>query len=47
MMGLKNAFTPLYDRFIRKYTVNKPQYDEEADSEVLFDQIFGQKLDDE
>lgn len=46
MMGLKNAFTPLYDRFIRKYTVNKPQYDEETDSEVLFDQIFGQNLDD-
>lgn len=47
MMGLKNAFTPLYDRFIKKYTVNKPQYDEDADSEALFDQIFGQKMDDE
>ena len=46
MMGLKNAFSPLYDRFIKKYTVNKPQYDEESDSEALFDQIFGTNLDD-
>ena len=46
MMGLKNAFTPLYDRFIRKYTVNKPQYDEDSDSEALFDQIFGTNMDD-
>lgn len=47
MMGLKNAFSPLYDRFIKKYTVNKPQYDEDADSEALFDQIFGSVADDE
>ena len=46
MMGLKNAFSPIYDRFIKKYTVNKPQYDEEADSEALFDQIFGTNMDD-
>ena len=46
MMGLKNAFSPLYDRFMKKYTVNKPQYDEDSDSEALFDQIFGSKLDD-
>lgn len=46
MMGLKNAFSPIYDRFIKKYTVNKPQYDEETDSEALFDQIFGTNMDD-
>ena len=46
MMGLKNAFSPIYDRFIRKFTVNKPQYDEDADSEALFDQIFGKNMDD-
>ena len=46
MMGLKNAFSPIYDRFIKKYTVNKPQYDEDADSEALFDQIFGSNMDD-
>lgn len=47
MMGLKNAFSPLYEKFIKKYTVNKPQYDEEEDTEVLFDQIFGSKIDDD
>lgn len=47
MMGLKNAFSPLYEKFIKKYTVNKPQYDEEEDTEVLFDQIFGSKMDDD
>jgi len=47
MMGLKNAFSALYDRFIRKYTVTKPQYDEDVDSEVLFEQIFGSKVDEE
>ena len=47
MMGLKNAFSTLYERFIGKYTVTKPQYDEDVDSEVLFDQIFGSKIDEE
>lgn len=45
MMGLKNAFSSLYDRFMSKYTVKKPEYQEDTDSEELFDQIFGQKLD--
>lgn len=47
MMGLKNAFSSLYDRFIPKYTVTKPQYDEDADTETLFDKIFGAKIDEE
>lgn len=46
MMGLKNAFSHTYERFINKYTVNRPQYDEDSDSEALFDQIFGTKDDD-
>lgn len=41
MMGLKNAFSHTYEKFIKKYTVDKPQYDEDSDSETLFDQIFG------
>lgn len=45
MMGLKNGFSSLYDRLMAKYTVNKPQYNEDTDSEELFDQIFGSKLD--
>jgi len=41
MMNLKNAFSTLYEKYIAKYTVKKPQYDEDTDSEELFDQIFG------
>ena len=47
MMGLKNAFSNLYEKFMAKYTVTKPQYDEDSDSEALFDQIFGQKMDED
>lgn len=47
MMGLKNAFSSLYERYIAKYTVKKPEYDEDTDSEILFDKIFGKNIDDE
>ena len=43
MMGLKNAFSRTYENFMKKYTVNKPEYDEDTDSEILFDQIFGKQ----
>lgn len=45
MMGLKNGFSSIYEKFIKKYTVSKPEYDEDTDSEVLFEQIFGTKAD--
>lgn len=46
MMGLKNGLSNLYTKFMKKYTVEKPEYDGEEDSEVLFDAIFGsQSLD--
>ena len=41
MMGIKNAFSNLYTKFIQKYTVNKPEYDTDDNSEVIFDAIFG------
>lgn len=41
MMGLKNGFSNLYDKFMKKYTVSKPEYNDEENSEVLFDAIFG------
>lgn len=47
MMGLKNTFSALYEKYIAKYTVKKPEYEEDADSEVLFDKIFGKKIDEE
>lgn len=46
MMDLKNGFSRLYDRFMKKYTVTKPQYNEDIGSEELFDQIFGANIDD-
>ena len=45
MLGLKNRFSNIYEKVMAKYTVNPPSYDEESDSEVLFDKIFGSKDD--
>lgn len=45
MMGIKNGFSTLYERFMKKYTVTRPEYDDESDSEALFDAIFGGELD--
>lgn len=44
MMGIKNAFSALYEKFMSKYTVTKPQYNEDSDTETLFDQIFGSAM---
>ena len=41
MMGLKNGLSNLYTKFMKKYTVEKPEYSDEENSEVLFDTIFG------
>lgn len=41
MMGIKNAFSNLYTKFMKKYSVEKPEYSDEENSEVLFDAIFG------
>jgi len=47
MMGLKNAFSSIYEKFIKKYSVEKNVYEEDEDSEVLFNQIFADGIDDE
>ena len=47
MMGIKNSFCKAYDDFMKKYSVEKPEYEtEDYDSEALFDAIFGGDLDD-
>ena len=46
MLGLKNTFSHLYERFMKKYTVNKPEYDEDEDSETVFEKVFGSIEDD-
>lgn len=46
MMGFKNSFCKAYEDFMAKYSVKKPEYESEEDSEALFDTIFGGDLDD-
>lgn len=41
MLGLRNRFSNIYEKFMAKYTVKPPEYDEETDSEILFEKIFG------
>ena len=41
MLGLKNRFSNIYERVMAKFTVKPPEYDEETDSEILFEKIFG------
>ncbi len=41
MMGLKNGLSRLYDRYMKKYTVQKPEYKDDKDAEALFDAMFG------
>ena len=41
MMGIKNGFSNSYTKFMKKYTVDKPEYDNDENSEALFDAIFG------
>lgn len=43
MLGLKNTFTHIYENFMSKFTVKKPEYNEEEDSEAIFEKIFGVK----
>lgn len=41
MFGLKNAFANIYEKYMKKYTVEPPKYEEEEDSESIFDKVFG------
>lgn len=41
MMGLKNGLSRLYGKFMKKYTVEKPEYKDDETNEALFDAIFG------
>lgn len=40
-MGLKGNVSKVYEDFIKEYSVNKPEYEGDEDSEALFDAIFG------
>ena len=41
MFDLKNTFSHIYEKFMKKYSVDKPHYDEDEDSETIFERIFG------
>lgn len=48
MMNLKNAFSNLYQKFMKRYTVEKPEYNADDDDEALFEAVFGSNtLDDD
>lgn len=48
MAGIKNGLSNLYDKYMSKYTVEKPEYyNDDEDYEPLFDAIFGKPLSDE
>lgn len=41
MLNLKNPLVNIYENFMRKLAVTKPEYDEDEASEELFNKIFG------
>ena len=41
MMGLKNGLSNIYTKYMKKYTVERPEYEGDEDNEALFDAIFG------
>ena len=47
MMGLKNGLSNLYNNFMKKYTVEKPEYNDDENSDALFDAVFGGDLSNE
>lgn len=49
MLNVKNAFSNLYSSMMKKFTVNKPEYnldEDDYDSEINFDTIFGDQSSD-
>lgn len=47
MMGLKNGYSEAYDSYMDQYKAKKKTYEEEENSEALFDQIFGGQINEE
>lgn len=40
-LGLDNGYSREYDEYIQQYTVNKPNYQEEGESEDVYNKLFG------
>lgn len=47
VMGLRNGVSKHYEEQIKKYTVTKPELNEEEDTEALFDALFGNSSDED
>lgn len=47
VLNLPSSLTALYDKFMKKYTVEKQEYSSDSDNEALFNSIFGKKNIDE
>lgn len=45
VLGIKNNFSNAYENEMKKYTVTPPEFDEDEDSEAIFDKIFGGNTD--
>ena len=42
MLGIKNTFANIYEKYMKRYTVHPPEYTEDdEDSEEIFNQVFG------
>lgn len=41
MLGIKNTFSNIYEKVMAKYTVKPPTYEDDEDSEDMFNKIFG------
>ena len=47
VLNLPTSLTAIYDKFMKKYTVEKQEYEGESNNEALFNNIFGKKNIDE
>lgn len=47
VLNLPSSLTALYDKFMKKYTVERQEYSSDSDNEALFNSIFGKKSIDE
>ena len=44
MLNLKNAFSSIYENFMAKLTVTRPNLQEDEETENIFAEIFGEKM---
>ena len=47
MLNIKNAFSSIYENFIARFTVKRPELSVNDDTEAIFEEIFGNKMNEE